>query len=111
MGLKTSIRAPVADRLRTVQSTLPPSLNVSTPCLKTLCRGAIRFSFIASFIAAARYIAIFVVQIIGSKLKSNKRQGSQQRRAINDQLTIMGPTNRHSIANALETIATSRLSA
>ena len=120
MGLATSIRAPVADKLRTVQSTLPPSLNASTPCLNTLCRGATRFSRIASFMAVARtllfagrrpHVAICVVQISASKLKSNKCQQSPQGRAIYNRLTIIAINGRYSIANALETIATALLSA
>ena len=89
---------------------VPPLLNAKMPCLNTLCRGATRFSLIASFIAMARIFAICFVQTSRSKLKSNKHRIITTR-ALDLSLVNHGAAaGIHSIAKALETIATGLLS-
>ena len=50
----------------TVQSMVPPLLNAKMPCLNTLCRGATRFSLIASFSPWPAYLPFVLSKLAGA---------------------------------------------
>ena len=107
-GLETSRRAPPDEMFRTVQSTPPPPLKARVPCLSTLCLGAVLFSIIAEFQISSK--TTYSVSTSGLRvIESNERRiwpGVYVSLATRAGCHWLA----HSIAKALEAIATGLLS-
>src|SRR3979411_38636 len=78
----------------------------------TLCRRAIRFSMVFSLIVVVRFLPV-TWQHSGQGLRTDKFDRFRQWGQVYDWFTMMrckSRSNPHSIANALDTIATGLLS-
>src|SRR5712664_3731333 len=114
MLLARSSAAPFDDKLRTVHATPLPSKEIVPP-FSTLCRGAVLFSIVFSLIVVAAF-PVYLAEPTTAELRIDKSDRFYRSVQIYDWFRMMrslsatAAAHSHSIAKALETIATGLLS-